>query len=81
MTHVRRNLTRAEARSYMKTALWERHGEHLSQADYRLITPYAQSLVSLTETREDMPNLTDSELTNYLSILVKGLHKSIGKGE
>ena len=79
MTHVRRNLTMTEARSYLKTALWERHETHLTQADHTLVTLYAQGLVSAT--REGMFALTDAELPKYLSILVDELCESITKGE
>ena len=79
MTHVRRNLTPTEARAYLKTALWERHEAHLTQADHTLVTLYAQGLVSAT--REGMFALTDAELPKYLSILVDELFESIIKGE
>ena len=79
MTHVRRDLTRTEARNYLKAALWERHEAHIAQADHKLITLYAQGLVSAT--REGMFALTDSELTKYLSILADELHNNIIKGE
>ena len=81
MTHVRRDLTMTEARSYLKAALWERHEVHLSQDDHTSVTLYAKGLVALTETREDRPSVSDSELTKYLSILADELHKSITKGE
>ena len=81
MTHIRRNLTMTEARSYLKAALWEQHEAHLSQDDHTLVTLYAKGLASITETREDMPNVPDSELTKYLSILADELHANITKGE
>ena len=81
MTHVRRDLTMTEARSYLKTTLWERHEEHLSQVDHTLVTLYAQGLVALAETREDIPNMSNSALTKYLSILADDLHNNITKGE
>ena len=81
MTHVRRDLTMTEARSYLKTALWERHEAHIAQADHNLVTLYAQGLVALTETREDTDNLTDAEIIKYLTILVVGLHNNNTKGE
>ena len=79
MTHVRRDLTMTEARSYLKTALWERHEENISQADNALIARYALGLV--TATREGMSTLTDSELTESLSVLADALHNNIAKGE
>lgn len=81
MTHVRRNLTMTEARSYLKAALWEQHEAHISQDDHTSVTLYAKGLVALTETREDLPSVSDSELTKYLSILADELHNNIIKGE
>lgn len=81
MTHIRRDLTMTEARSYLKTALWDRHESHISQADHWLVTMYAQSLRVLTETREDIRNLSDSELTESLSVFADALHNNIAKGE
>ena len=81
MMHVRRNLTMTEARSYLKAALWERHEAHLSQVDHTSVTLYAKGLVALTETREDLPSVSDSELTKYLSILADELRTNITKGE
>ena len=81
MTHVRRDLDMTGARNHLKTALWDRHGENISQADHNLVTLYAQGLVALTETREDMDNLTDAEIIKYLTTLVVGLHNNITKGE
>lgn len=81
MTHIRRDLTMTEARSYLKAALWERHEAHLSQDDHTLVTLYAKGLVAITETREDLPTVSDSELTKYLSILADELHESIVDGE
>ena len=80
MTHVRRNLTSAEARAYLKSELWERHGEHLSQADHTVVTLCAQVLVAITETREDMGHRSDAEITKYLSTMVVGLHRNISIG-
>ena len=81
MAHVLRNLDMTGARNHLKTALWDRHGDNISQADHKLVTLYAQGLVSLTETREDLPSMSDSEISKYLSILVVGLHNNIIKGE
>ena len=81
MTHVRRNLTPAEARAYLKSELSERHGENISQADHKLATMYAQGLVALTATREDIPNLSDAEIIKCLSTFAGGLHNNITKGE
>lgn len=81
MTHIRRDLTMTEARSYLKTALWERHGEHLSQADHTLVARYTQGLAALASTREDLTGVSDSDITKYLSILVDGLHNNITEGE
>ena len=81
MTHIRRDLTMAEARSYLKTALWERHEAHLSQVDHTLVTLYAKGLAAVTETREDLPAVSDFALTKYLSVLADELHESITKGE
>ena len=77
MTHVRRNLTSAEARAYLKSELWEQHGEHLAQADHTTVTLCTQVLVAITETREDMDNRSDAEITQYLTTMVVGLHKNI----
>ena len=79
MTHIRRNLTSAEARAHLKTALWERHGERLSDVDHTWVTLYAQGLVSAT--REGFFTLTDAELPKYLSILADELHNTIAEGE
>ena len=81
MTHVRRNLTSAEARANLKSELWERHGEHLSQADHTVVTLCAQVLVAITATREDTDNRSDAEIVKYLSTMVDGLHNNITKGE
>ena len=81
MTHVRRNLTPAEARAYLKSELWERHGEHLSQVNHTVVTLCEQVLVAVTETREDMVSRSDAEIAKYLSTMVDGLHNNITKGE
>ena len=81
MIHVRRNLTPAEARAYLKSELWERHGEHLSLANHTVVTLCEQVLVAVTETREDMVSRSDAEIAKYLSTMVDGLHNNITKGE